>query len=66
MDQNICIKFYVGNKIKCSEVLKMLITAFGKSTLSQNMFISRTSSSQKIEKMLMTKPDKNFEAVEKK
>ena len=35
MDQRICTKFRVKNKIKCSEVLKMLITAFDKSTLSQ-------------------------------
>ena len=35
MDQRIYIKFCVKNKIKCSEVLKMLTTAFSKSTLSQ-------------------------------
>ena len=35
MDQRIFIKFCVKNKIKYSEVLKTLTTAFGKSTLSQ-------------------------------
>lgn len=56
MDQRICIKFCVKNKIKCSNALEMLTVAFGESTLSKKMFISGTSSSQKAEKMLMTMP----------
>ena len=35
MDQRICIKFCVKNKIKCSNVLEMLTVAFGESTLSK-------------------------------
>ena len=35
MDQRIYIKFCVKNKIKCSEVLKILTTAFAKCILSQ-------------------------------
>ncbi|XP_018051304.1 PREDICTED: putative uncharacterized protein FLJ37770 [Atta colombica] len=35
MDQRICIKFCVKNKMKCSNVLKMLTAAFGESTLSK-------------------------------
>jgi len=34
-DQRICIKFCVKNKMKCSNVLKMLTAAFGESTLSK-------------------------------
>lgn len=35
IDQRICIKFCVKNKIKCSDALKMLTVAFGESTLSK-------------------------------
>lgn len=35
MDQRICIKFCVKNKIKCSNALEMLTVAFGESTLSK-------------------------------
>ena len=35
MDQRICIKFCVKNKIKCSDALEMLTVAFGESTLSK-------------------------------
>jgi len=35
MKQRGCIKFCVKNKIKCSDVVKMLTVAFGESTLSE-------------------------------
>ena len=68
MDQRICIKFCVKNKIKCSEVLKMLITAFC-------IYFEPKKCLYVVEKILMTKPIldapafqqpmKTFEAVEK-
>ena len=53
MDQRIYIKFCVKNKMKCSNVFKMLTAAFGESTLSKKMFISGASSSQKAEMLKM-------------
>jgi len=35
MDQRICIKFCVKNKIKCSETLEILTVAYGKTVLSK-------------------------------
>jgi len=35
MDQRICIKFCVKNKIKCSETLEMLTVAYGETVLSK-------------------------------
>ena len=54
MDQRICIKLCVKNKIKCSKAIEMMTMAFGESTWSKSMFISGTGASQKAEKMLMT------------
>ena len=68
MYQIICIKFCVKNKIKGSEVLKMLITAFC-------IYFEPKKCLYVVEKILMTKPIldapafqqpmKTFEAVEK-
>ena len=33
MDQRICIKLCVKNKIKCSKAIEMMTVAFGESTL---------------------------------
>lgn len=36
MDQRICIKFCVKNKIKCAEAFRMLTAAYGEATLDQS------------------------------
>ncbi|KAG5308728.1 MOS1T transposase, partial [Pseudoatta argentina] len=36
MDQRICIKFYVKNKIKCAEAFRMLTVAYGEATLDRS------------------------------
>lgn len=54
MDQRICIKFCVKNKIKCSETLEMLTVAYGETVLSKKMFTSGTNSSKMAGKMPMT------------
>ena len=36
MDQRICIKFYVKNKIKCANAFRMLTVAYGEATLDQS------------------------------
>ncbi|VEN50524.1 unnamed protein product [Callosobruchus maculatus] len=36
MDQRICIKFCVKNKIKCSDAFRMLTLAYGEATLDQS------------------------------
>ena len=54
MDQRICIKFCVKNGIKCSKTLELLKVAYGECTVSQKVFKSVTSSSQKVEKRWMT------------
>ena len=35
MDQRICIKFCVQNKIKCADVFRMLTVAYGEATLER-------------------------------
>ncbi|KAG5339773.1 GVQW3 protein, partial [Acromyrmex heyeri] len=36
MDQRICIKFCVKNKIKCADVFRMLTVAYGEATLDRS------------------------------
>ncbi|KAG5330335.1 MOS1T transposase, partial [Acromyrmex heyeri] len=36
MDQRICIKFYVKNKIKCADAFRMLTVAYGEATLDRS------------------------------
>ncbi|XP_011873819.1 PREDICTED: putative uncharacterized protein FLJ37770, partial [Vollenhovia emeryi] len=36
MDQRICIKFCVKNKIKCADAFRMLTVAYGEATLNQS------------------------------
>ncbi|KAG5344480.1 MOS1T transposase, partial [Acromyrmex charruanus] len=36
MDQRICIKFCVKNKIKCADAFRMLIVAYGEATLDRS------------------------------
>ncbi|XP_011705061.1 PREDICTED: putative uncharacterized protein FLJ37770, partial [Wasmannia auropunctata] len=36
MDQRICIKFCVKNKIKCADTFRMLTVAYGEATLDRN------------------------------
>ena len=38
MDQRICIKFCVKNRIKCADAFRMLTVAYGEATLVQNVF----------------------------
>ena len=49
IDQRICVKFYVKNKIK--DAFRMLTVAYGEDTLAEATFIGDTKCSPRAEKM---------------
>jgi len=55
MDQRICIKFCVKNKIKCADAFRKL--AYGEATLDRSNVFGGTKRSQRAEKMWTTKSE---------
>ena len=54
MDQRICIKFCVKNKIKCADAFRMLTVAYGEATLNS---LARHSGSPRLKKARQVRPN---------
>ncbi|KAG5316889.1 MOS1T transposase, partial [Acromyrmex insinuator] len=72
MDQRICIKFCVKNKIKCADAFRMLTVAYGEATLDRSnayrwykMFSEGREDVNDEERAGRTSTDENIDKVKK-